>query len=893
MRKVSQNTGGKQTMEEKCLLSVAMIVKNEENNIERALSSIKPYVDEIIVVDTGSTDRTVELARKYTEKIYFHEWKNDFSEARNNSLKYPTCEWVLIYDADEEVREDFAGIREFLQSLPKDVNTIYLPTISYLDWSMKRTEIASTPRIFRNGTIHYQNIVHNQPIYKGKVIEANFKIYHYGYIWTRKLAKQKYDRTRNMLVKLIEEGKNLSVGEKMYYLVQLYKSETLSPDKTNLFKVANQLTELFNSAISNKKKVEIPAIVLEFFFIHGNLLLNLGYRDRAEIYYRYLENSSVDIDNPDKYYAMLGLSEYDDNYDAIIEYGEKFIKTVKEALENPEKFKWTIVSVKYVASGYVLLAKAYLKKNNFEKFKENYLKALEWQPKTVEDYKKILLNPFVSEFIKYKNKEQMKEVIFKLLTFLKENNYDYERIWEIIYAYKDFLKEIEREVLEYFVKTRFQKLFLEKVYTEKDKLKEYIFGQDPKQFVKSIGVPALITYFEFFGGNENPTESLKFLGLFKDDENEVIAGISNVLIGDVYLKLSNFKMALDYYKQALSVLPEIHTFVKPVLEDLKTRLDSDTEECFEELRKFYKSSAEFQIEFSKLFPIEELEKLYLISDTDLAKYISAVYNFEKDVKLTEKLLLEIKEKEKFDFYEYRLAKVYEQSKENFEKSFELHLESIKKNKKIADLSAGTFEYVGFYGTESSPLPNFEKVIWVGNISERFTGFGAIHPIRVWEEKEEGFYVAYPKPNIEARKLYEKRKKEWKLNDEIEQLPIDKIVNLILELGESKIFLDGGPEELKRILKEFGIEVSDTADTIVSFNLVNWEEDLSKELKKYKKGILFYYVPDFYNRKDPVFSHPLVRVIRTAKCLHKEIEKNGFKTTKSLCFGKEFRALLFV
>ncbi len=87
------------------LLSVAMIVKDEEANIRRALESIVDVVDEIIVVDTGSTDRTPEIVKEYTDKLYFHEWQNDFSEARNYSLQFPTCEWVLIYDADEEASE--------------------------------------------------------------------------------------------------------------------------------------------------------------------------------------------------------------------------------------------------------------------------------------------------------------------------------------------------------------------------------------------------------------------------------------------------------------------------------------------------------------------------------------------------------------------------------------------------------------------------------------------------------------------------------------------------------------------------------------------------------------------------------------------------------------------
>ncbi|MEN3009334.1 glycosyltransferase family 2 protein [Pseudothermotoga sp.] len=103
-----------------------MIVKDEENNLPRCLESIKDFVDEIIIVDTGSKDRTVEIARRYTDKIYFFQWNNDFSAARNFSLKFPTGEWVLIIDADEEATEEMKnGLRNFLLNLPDDVNIIH------------------------------------------------------------------------------------------------------------------------------------------------------------------------------------------------------------------------------------------------------------------------------------------------------------------------------------------------------------------------------------------------------------------------------------------------------------------------------------------------------------------------------------------------------------------------------------------------------------------------------------------------------------------------------------------------------------------------------------------------------------------------------------------------
>jgi O-antigen biosynthesis protein len=93
-------------------LSLCMIVKNEENFLEKCLLSVKDLVDEIIIVDTGSSDSTKEIAKKFTDKIYNFEWCDDFSAARNESLKHATKEWILVLDADEVIsQEDFDRIK--------------------------------------------------------------------------------------------------------------------------------------------------------------------------------------------------------------------------------------------------------------------------------------------------------------------------------------------------------------------------------------------------------------------------------------------------------------------------------------------------------------------------------------------------------------------------------------------------------------------------------------------------------------------------------------------------------------------------------------------------------------------------------------------------------------
>ena len=87
-------------------ISLCMIVKNEERVLERCLECLKDIVDEMIIVDTGSTDSTKEIAKKYTDKIYDFEWIKDFSAARNYSLSFATKDYIYCADADEVIEPE-------------------------------------------------------------------------------------------------------------------------------------------------------------------------------------------------------------------------------------------------------------------------------------------------------------------------------------------------------------------------------------------------------------------------------------------------------------------------------------------------------------------------------------------------------------------------------------------------------------------------------------------------------------------------------------------------------------------------------------------------------------------------------------------------------------------
>lgn len=107
-------------------LSVCLIVKNEEPVLDRCLSCAARIADELIVVDTGSTDRSVEIAQGYTDKVYIHPWQNSFAEARNYSYSKATCDYVMWLDADDVIDEK--NIRRFnkmKETLSEDIDVVF------------------------------------------------------------------------------------------------------------------------------------------------------------------------------------------------------------------------------------------------------------------------------------------------------------------------------------------------------------------------------------------------------------------------------------------------------------------------------------------------------------------------------------------------------------------------------------------------------------------------------------------------------------------------------------------------------------------------------------------------------------------------------------------------
>jgi len=189
-------------------VSACMIVKDEEKCLRRCLDSIKEWVDEIIIVDTGSTDGTVIIAEGYGAKIYHQKWKNDFSFHRNYSISKATGDWIFIIDADEEVpREDGEAIKKMLiDGLDREVIFIDLLNV-YGETNTVRSRAPSARFFKRSTNPKYVRAVHNRPVIKenAKVYRLPFRVIHYGYDLDEEGMRKKYKRTVRMCKKLTED----------------------------------------------------------------------------------------------------------------------------------------------------------------------------------------------------------------------------------------------------------------------------------------------------------------------------------------------------------------------------------------------------------------------------------------------------------------------------------------------------------------------------------------------------------------------------------------------------------------------------------------------------------------------------------------------------------------
>ncbi|MBC5997895.1 glycosyltransferase family 2 protein [Romboutsia hominis] len=194
-----------------------MIVKNEENVIDRCLNSVKNVVDEIIIVDTGSTDNTVAKAENLGAIVYKFKWIDDFAEARNYSFSKATKDYILWLDADDILEDDdVKKLEELKVNLDQSVDSVMMNYVLQVDkygnsiYSLKRNRLVKRSRNFR-----WIGYVHEYLEVYGNIIQSDINIVH-------KKDKEYTSRNLEIYEKKISSGIELSIRDILYYGNELY-----------------------------------------------------------------------------------------------------------------------------------------------------------------------------------------------------------------------------------------------------------------------------------------------------------------------------------------------------------------------------------------------------------------------------------------------------------------------------------------------------------------------------------------------------------------------------------------------------------------------------------------------------------------------------------------------
>lgn len=211
-------------------ISLCMIVRNEEATLGRCLESVRSCVDEIVIVDTGSTDSSKEQAFAYTDKVYDFPWCDDFSAARNYAFSFATKDLIMWLDADDVLLPvDAEKISDLKQTLADDINIVYMPYEIAFDENGNSTFSYYRERIVRRSADpKWIEPVHEVISIGGKSVYLDAAVKH------KKIKTNPSGRNLKIMEKTIAEGKPLSPRLTFYYAREL-KFNGRTEDAVNVF----------------------------------------------------------------------------------------------------------------------------------------------------------------------------------------------------------------------------------------------------------------------------------------------------------------------------------------------------------------------------------------------------------------------------------------------------------------------------------------------------------------------------------------------------------------------------------------------------------------------------------------------------------------------------------
>lgn len=209
-------------------ISVCIIAKDEEKYIGGCLKKLKPYGFEIIVTDTGSTDKTYEIASQYADQVLTYSWTDDFSAARNFCASHAANDWILVLDCDEYLeRVNILQIGQLRMQYPNLTGAIQLKNLIIRADDTKGYSKDIVPRFYNRKKYHYENSIHEQLVSNKKNRQKENQSYllpvevvHYGYMLSPEDMQKKQERNLQLLYHQLE-----TKGENPYLCFQIGQSE--------------------------------------------------------------------------------------------------------------------------------------------------------------------------------------------------------------------------------------------------------------------------------------------------------------------------------------------------------------------------------------------------------------------------------------------------------------------------------------------------------------------------------------------------------------------------------------------------------------------------------------------------------------------------------------------
>ena len=343
-------------------LSLCMIVKDEEAFLGQCLASVQNAVDEMIIVDTGSADRTVEIAESYGAQVYHHPWQGSFSEARNYGLQFATGDWILQMDADEELeREDIPIIKKVIQSDLYDAIFVALLSDTEDGWAKHYFQ-----RIFRRGKARYEGIVHNQLKYEGATLNTEIRIYHWGYNLSKEKMDAKLKRSEKLLLMQLSQDKTDPFAHHNY--LRILRAQERYEDAVQQGQKALRLCE----ARMGKNHHQMIA------YDTAHCLMIVGSLDESESVCR--EILKTYPKNLDMLFTLGTVLMNQKRPSESISVFKRFLEVLKKEKDCPEPNQLIVDSYNFDHRAWGFISKNYIEMEAFEKAKYAAEKAIELRP---------------------------------------------------------------------------------------------------------------------------------------------------------------------------------------------------------------------------------------------------------------------------------------------------------------------------------------------------------------------------------------------------------------------------------------------------------------------------------------------------------------------------------